>query len=465
MELILISLIVLIVFLGYFTIIFGLNRFGVFKKYNIKLFGPILMWRTKRGRKFLDRLSQRRTFWRWYGNLAIIICSLAMVFMFVILILGGIAAVTIPTEPMPLENILVLPGINPMIPLWYGIFALAIAIVLHEFAHGILARRIKLKIKSLGMLLFIVPIGAFVEPDEKKLEKINRRDRMRIFSGGPTTNIIFALIFAGLFSWSFMGSLAPVEDGVVVLNVSEDFPAETAGIKPGMLLTEIEGTAVNGSTIEPTRIKTRAAFGAFMDDRKMNDTINISGYYKGERVQFNNITLSDQYNYTLVEGDRGSGFLGVGVRGASEFIESLAHPITSAGDDVQKRRFNILQYVFILPMDFDMKILPFHSPLTDVYEVQGPLAALPTPVFWIMANAFYYLFWINLLLGIFNALPGVPLDGGYVFKDTMDGMMVRLKPKMTEEKRKTVINTLSLSLAFLILLFLMMTIIGPRLLW
>ncbi|MCK5560502.1 MAG: site-2 protease family protein, partial [Thermoplasmata archaeon] len=167
------------------------------------------MWRTKRGRKLLDKLSRRRTFWRLYGNLAIAICTLSLLFMFLILVLGAYTAVTIRTEIVPPQNMLVLPGINPIIPLWYGIFALAIAIILHEFTHGILARRVKIKLKSLGVLLFIIPIGAFVEPDEKDMEKVSRRDRSRIFAGGLTTNIIFGLLCAGIFSWGFMGSLEP----------------------------------------------------------------------------------------------------------------------------------------------------------------------------------------------------------------------------------------------------------------
>ena len=65
---------------------------------------------------------------------------------------------------------------------------------------------LKIKLKSLGVLLCIVPIGAFVEPDEKQMEKISRRDRSRIFAAGLTTNIIFAIICAAIFSWGFMAS-------------------------------------------------------------------------------------------------------------------------------------------------------------------------------------------------------------------------------------------------------------------
>jgi membrane-associated protease RseP (regulator of RpoE activity) len=415
------------------------------------------MWRTKRGRKFLDKLSKRRTFWRLYGNFAILICTIGMFIMFLPMILGAYAAVTIPTEPLPPQNILVLPGINPIIPLWYGIFALAIGIIIHEFSHGILARWAKIKVKSLGLLLCIIPIGAFVEPDEKEIENVDKWSRSRIFAVGPTSNIIFGLICAAIFSWVFMASLAPVQDGVIIKDVTEDFPAEAAGIKPGMILTGLEFVDDNGTMIEEVKIKSFSDFSDFMDNRKANDTLNLTVYYNKKTIIFDNITLADTYNRTEKEEDRGDGFLGVGGAGADEFVESLAYPVQSAGDNVGKRRMNVFEY-FFLPMR--TSIMPFHSPVTDAYEVNGPLSVLPTSIFWGLANVFFYLFWINILLGLFNALPAVPLDGGYVFKDEMTAILERTRPGLTKEERTGVINRLSFSLAFLTLIMFLMIILG-----
>ena len=112
-------------------------------------------------------------------------------------------------------------------------------------------------------------------------------------------------------------------------------------------------------------------------------------------------------------------------------------------------------------MDLESKILPFHSPIIDAYKVTGPLSILPTGLFWMLANIFYYLFWINILLGIFNAIPAIPLDGGYVFKDGMNAVVSRIVPKMDAAKREKFINSLSVSLAFLILILILMTIIVP----
>ena len=52
-----------------------------------------------------------------------------------------------------------LPGLNPVIPLWYGILALVIAMVVHEFSHGILSRVANVKVKALGLLMFFFPVG------------------------------------------------------------------------------------------------------------------------------------------------------------------------------------------------------------------------------------------------------------------------------------------------------------------
>ena len=66
-----------------------------------------------------------------------------------------------------------------------------------------------------------------------------------------------------------------------------------------------------------------------------------------------------------------------------------------------------------------------------------------------------------MLLGIFNALPAVPLDGGNVFRDGMSAVLERINPSMPEEKRMAVINSITISLAFLVLILFIMIIVGP----
>lgn len=91
-----------------------------------------------------------------------------------------------------------IPGVNFQIPFFEGWIALIIIMFIHELAHGVLARKISVKVKSFGlMLLGIFPIGAFTEPDEDELENAKPKDQMLVYSSGPTINILFAgIIFA-----------------------------------------------------------------------------------------------------------------------------------------------------------------------------------------------------------------------------------------------------------------------------
>lgn len=59
-----------------------------------------------------------------------------------------------------------LPGINPYLPLFYGWVALVVALVVHEGMHGVVARNLKFRVKSSGLLFFLaIPVGAFVDVD------------------------------------------------------------------------------------------------------------------------------------------------------------------------------------------------------------------------------------------------------------------------------------------------------------
>ncbi len=171
-------LIFIVIILIYTGIVFLLYKKGVLKKHNISFYGPALMWRTEKGIQFLKNRAKHERFWRIYGNISIIFCFITMALMTAL--------------PGP-EVALVLPGINPILPLeylGYVLLGLVIAIVVHEFSHGILALVDKLKVKSLGILYLIVPIGAFCEPDDEEVKKARILSRMRIYAAGPREHLI-----------------------------------------------------------------------------------------------------------------------------------------------------------------------------------------------------------------------------------------------------------------------------------
>ena len=144
--------------------IYILDRRGFLTKHNLVPVGPFLMVKTRRGRDFIDRSARFRRAWRVFGDLSIVLVGLTMVGITALLVWEAVLIRNIPPERAPSPELLLgVPGLNPIIPVGYGVFALAVAVALHEFMHGILARVSKVKIESLGVLLCILPIGAFVE--------------------------------------------------------------------------------------------------------------------------------------------------------------------------------------------------------------------------------------------------------------------------------------------------------------
>ncbi|MFN3384744.1 MAG: site-2 protease family protein, partial [Archaeoglobaceae archaeon] len=183
----------LFVFLLYWTAIEMLNRMGILEKYGLKSYGPILMIRTKRGLNAVEKISKARTFWKLLANLGIPMLFFAMFFMLFLVIFADLVMIISPPQPSELTSpqaSLLIPGINPFIPLVWGFIGLVIAIVVHEIAHAILCRVEGIKVKALGLILALFPIGAFAEPDEKELldKKTKRISKIRVFSAGVTGN-------------------------------------------------------------------------------------------------------------------------------------------------------------------------------------------------------------------------------------------------------------------------------------
>lgn len=93
---------------------------------------------------------------------------------------------------------LLLPGIN--IPFFEGILALLIILAVHEGAHAVLARIARIPILSSGLVLFgVVPIGAFVEPDEERLKKLEQVRQTRVLVAGSTANLLTSIVFFVIF--------------------------------------------------------------------------------------------------------------------------------------------------------------------------------------------------------------------------------------------------------------------------
>ncbi|PIY60008.1 hypothetical protein COY95_04025 [Candidatus Woesearchaeota archaeon CG_4_10_14_0_8_um_filter_47_5] len=233
--------VIILFYLGVIALIY-LNR----KKFEFQ--GKIIaLYRTKVGIAFMERLSKKSPeFFKLVGYIGI---GLGFLGMFVITFLLVANIPRIITSTQPVEGVTpVLPGVRIpwssfYLPLLEGIIAIFIVASVHEFSHGLIAKAHNLKIKSTG-IMFLGPIfGAFVEPDEKELEKQPDVVQYSVFVAGPLSNVILALVVVLVMGYALMPLLTAmsVPVGFSLSEVIPDQPAYLGGVRPDVVFTEFNG--------------------------------------------------------------------------------------------------------------------------------------------------------------------------------------------------------------------------------
>jgi len=285
---------------------------------------------------------------------------------------------------------LLLPGINPFLPILYGWLAIVCAIVVHEGAHGIIARNRGLNVKSSGLLFFLViPVGAFVDVDEEQLAKAKSKDSLRVMAAGVAGNIVVAIVCI-LAVLVIVNGLTPVIDGVYIYDVTKGMPAEAAGLLPEDVFVSVDNTEI-GSYEE---------LQALFEDKNPGDVVQVT-VARGENweEQFStSITLTESENRTV---------MGVTLFDPEE-------PLT----DYQTLTPESL-YMYLLPPSLAPGLVPFSDSLIPFYT--HGLGAQ-----WhVYANVFFWLWFVNVNVAVFNALPIYPLDGGRMFNISLKSILGR----------------------------------------
>ncbi|MCS7144944.1 MAG: site-2 protease family protein [Archaeoglobaceae archaeon] len=449
----------LYVFLLYWTVIEFLSRKGILEKYGMKNYGPILMIRTSKGLNTVEKISKARKFWKITADLGLPAVFFGMAFMLALVLIADYIMVISPPQPSELTSVqaaLLIPGVNPFIPLVWGIIGLLVTLVVHEFAHAILCRVEGIKVKSLGVILALVPIGAFAEPDEGELfdKRTRRISRVRVFSIGVISNFIVAFLaflafFYGLSllnptnaivddTGKFIGKVVeingfevrngigglikPEQNKLIIQNESgthtiyfsgirgvklsglykeenKTFPAEAAGIKEGMMITKIDGAPISNAL----------DFNREMQKKKPGQDISVEVYDpESQDLKTFNLTLVDK---------NGRAFMGVYVSqleciGGLNFYNSkeLVDNLRGIPESLKEP----VGWLIVISLPFTFQGFTGMENFFDN----------PPYIFWLL-NSLYWIAWINFWVGLFNCLPAIPLDGGRVFHETFSAMLSR----------------------------------------
>jgi membrane-associated protease RseP (regulator of RpoE activity) len=434
----------------YALVIYALHRAGrLGPDRALSLYGPALMVKTRRGRSMLDRLGRFRRFWSGIGDLGLVLVAVAMVIIVIVLLFDAVVAAQIHGGNAPsFQEALGIPGLNPFIPLGYGLVALVIGVVLHELMHGVLARSQKIGVKSLGVLWLVIPIGAFVEQDEEEMLHASRRRRDRVAAAGVLANFVLALIFFVALAAVISGSVHPAANGVGVAYVVPGTPAQNVSLQSGDIITAINGT--------PT--PTDTALLSTLASSRAGETIALTFYHAANQTTVTaHPTLAPLSFYTHNANDSKRGFLGV----AATFLPPagmlgvLSSPLTASGGAF----VGVTSWV-VLPLS---GLEPVQGTTAGFFHLTGPLAGLGTSNFWILANLLYWLAWMNLLLGLSNSLPLFPLDGGLLFRDFIGAVARRVKRGWDAAKLDAFAGRAAVATSVFILGLIVWQFVAPRL--
>ncbi len=211
---------------------------------NLEFSYGIILKRWNKGKEIIDRIvSGRRKFIAYTGTIGVIVG-------FVSTLIGLYFMTSCAFFPQLLPPgiadgkcfKLVLPSVSGLekyypqqvfgIPFWYWLASLFIIIVFHESMHAVYARLEKVPVKSYGIVfLLALPIGAFVDPDTKKLKKLGLFKKLRIYAAGSFGNLVLAAIVIGLLYASNYANAAMFEQAGVKFNSTDyNSPAYNASL-------------------------------------------------------------------------------------------------------------------------------------------------------------------------------------------------------------------------------------------
>ena len=385
----------------------------------------IIMLRTKRFQSLMDRLGKNRISKPvgWFLLYLMPVAAGLGVFLFLteFLVIFSPTAhqVGVAVRSITPLAYLGLPGINPYLPIFDGWLALVFAMIVHEGAHGVIARSLGLPVKASGLLFFlVVPIGAFVEVDEGALKLAKARDSVRMLAAGAGINFALGILFL-LLLVSVVSTMTPAANGIGVTAVVIPSPAATAGIKPGDFITAVNGVPYNNSSLI-------AKASWYKPGQNVTLTVWSSG-----RTTPVNLTLGHNPDNNSVA------FIGVNIL-PLDYSDLKATVSTYTGSFLTRP----ILYLCIPTFPNCQGLAPFSSSLSPFYTSSYGQLLVP------LATVLYWFFFINISMAIFNALPIFPLDGGQAFKVSLKSAM---SGRLSEERLGNVTVAVTLVMLALIL--------------
>lgn len=254
--------------------------------------------KTKRGLVILDKIASATTFWKVAGTIGIVVAFYLMLSGMYVLVEYGRLILTGMVKQPGLNFVFPSPTSQQvsgtgfiLIPFWSWIIIIASVIIPHELMHGVFARVEKIRVTSVGLALFAIFPGAFVEPDERQLKKIGILGKLRVFAAGGFSNFIVYLLVITLLSTIIWPAYVP--GSVVLADVNATGPAAAAGIVNGTVITKVNDNPLKISYFD--YLSKQKYLAKYFEGLKPGDNVTLQSESQSFTIQ----TISNPTNSSL----------------------------------------------------------------------------------------------------------------------------------------------------------------------
>jgi membrane-associated protease RseP (regulator of RpoE activity) len=217
---------------------------------------------------------------------------------------------------------------------------------------------------------------------------------LRVMAAGVAGNVVVALVCL-LAVLLIVNGLTPVVDGVYISDVTEGMPAEDAGLLPGDVFVSVDNREIGSYDDLDT----------YLEDKNPGNTVQVT-VARGTKWEEG---FSTSVNLTESTEDEEKAVMGVLV-GDLMTEERLTFYRTLTPETLS---------LYMIPPSLAPGLVPFSDSLIPFYT--HGLGAQ-----WhVYANIFFWLWFVNVNIAVFNALPIYPLDGGRMFNIALKSVLGR----------------------------------------
>ncbi|MEM5868672.1 MAG: site-2 protease family protein [Candidatus Aenigmatarchaeota archaeon] len=255
-----------------------------FDRNNIERQGILILRRTEKGKKLVEDIAKRKMILKPLAKISVIIGIILMIYasflmfsLFIEVLLGIRKIGAMILAPGPVSEVKILPGVM-VVPWYFWVIGIGSVVLFHELSHAIFSRVEGIKVKSFGLLLFLIFPGAFCEPDEKQLKKANTLTKLKVYSSGSFSNIVLAIATIALAFLFFSIFYEPY--GVGFVSYLNNSPAKEANLSGTILY-------ING-----IRVRTIEELSKVMENIRPGEEIRI----ETTQGNYSIVTISDINN-------------------------------------------------------------------------------------------------------------------------------------------------------------------------